>query len=88
MCVCVCFRSFDVRGNNGLETSWNALQYLTFYSKKLYVDYLFLMALSLLRTYISYTPIATAQKRNKLTLAPPWDPVDFELNSSAGNDYR
>ena len=43
-----------------------------------------LMVLSLLHTYISYTPIATAQKRNELTLAPPW--TELTLNSTVARE--
>ena len=43
-----------------------------------------LMSLSLLHTYISYTPIATAQKRNELTLAPPW--TELTLNSTVARE--
>ena len=35
-----------------------------------------------------YTPIATAQKRNELTLAPPWTELTLNSTGSAGNDYR
>ena len=35
-----------------------------------------------------YTPIATTQKRNELTLAPPWTELTLNSTGSAGNDYR
>ena len=35
-----------------------------------------------------YTTIATAQKRNELTLAPPWTELTLNSTGSAGNDYR
>ena len=38
----------------------------------------------LLHTYISYTPIATVQKRNELTLAPPW--TELTLNSTVARE--
>ena len=35
-----------------------------------------------------YTPFATTQKRNELTLAPPWTELTLNSTGSAGNDYR